>query len=144
MIKRYIDVTIAVVSAALMPIKATLILVAICIALDTCFGLYKAYKTKTPITSRGLSAVISKMFLYEFVVILLFFIDSLLLNDLVKMLIPVELFLTRLVGIILVGVEVLSIHENIKIATGFDFIDMAKQVLKRGKSIKEGIEDIAK
>jgi len=84
------------------------------------------------------------MFLYEFVVILLFFIDSLLLNDLVKMLIPVELFLTRLVGIILVGVEVLSIHENIKIATGFDFIDMAKQVLKRGKSIKEGIEDIAK
>ena len=144
MIKRYIDVTIAVVSAALMPIKATLILVAICIALDTCFGLYKAYKTKTPITSRGLSAIISKLFLYEFVIIFLYFIDSLLLNDLVKMLIPVDLFLTRVVGIVLVGVEVLSIHENIKESTGFDFIKMAKQVLKRGKSIKRNIEDIAK
>lgn len=144
MIKRYIDVTIAVVSAALMPIKATLILVAICIALDTCFGLFKAYKKKKPITSRGLSAIISKLFLYEFVVIFLFFIDSLLLNDLVKMLIPIELFLTRIVGIILVGIEVLSIHENIKDATGFDFIKMAKIILSRGKSIKEGIEDIAK
>ena len=143
MIKRYIDVTIAVVSAALMPIKATLILVGICIALDTCFGLYKAYKLKTPITSRGLSAVISKLFLYEFVVIFLYFIDSLLLNDLVKMLIPVDLFLTRVVGIVLVGVEVLSIHENIKESTGFDFIQMSKNVLKRGKSIKEGIEEIA-
>lgn len=144
MIKRYLDVTIAVVSAALMPIKATLILVAVCIAFDTCFGLYKAYKTNTPITSRGLSAIISKLFLYEFVIIFLFFIDSLLLNDLVKMLIPVELFLTRVVGIVLVGVEVVSIHENIKESTGFDFIQMAKDILSRGKSIKEGIEDIAK
>ena len=144
MIKRYIDVTIAVVSAALMPIKATLILVAICIALDTCFGLFKAYKKKKPITSRGLSAIISKLFLYEFVVIFLYFIDNLLLNDLVKMLIPVDLFLTRIVGIVLVGVEVLSIHENIKESTGFDFIDMAKTILSRSKTIKEEIEDIAK
>ena len=139
--KRYIETLGAVIASALMPIKATLLLVAICIILDTFFGIYKAYKTKQAITSRALSAVISKMFLYEFVVIMCFAIDTIMLNELLKSVSPVDLILTRLVGFVMVAVETLSILENIKISTGYDFIKMAKDILSRGKSLKTELDE---
>jgi hypothetical protein len=142
MIRRYSDVAAAMILSSIMPIRATLILVAVCIILDTAFGLYKAHQKKQAITSKLFSAVVSKMFLYEFVIIFLFFIDSYLLNDIMKMFCPVDLFLTKLAGVVLVGVETLSIHENIKEATGFDFIYLSKNILRRGKIIKKSIEDI--
>jgi len=139
--KRYIETLLAVSASALMPIKATLILVGFCIMTDTIFGLYKAYKLKSPITSRALSAVISKMFLYEFVIIMFFAIDTIILNDLLKSISPVDLLLTRLTGVVMVAVETLSILENIKLSTGYDFIKMAKEVVSRGQSIKTELDE---
>jgi len=136
------ETIIAVCLAALMPIKPLILLVGVCISLDTFFGIYRAIKQRQRITSRALSAVISKMALYEFTLILFYFIDSIILNDIAKSFTPVDLFVTKMVAAVLVSVEVLSILENIKLATGHDFIGMAKKTLKRGKSVKDEVQDI--
>ena len=132
----------AICLAAIMPIKPLVLLVGVCISLDTFFGVFRAYKQGKKITSRALSAVISKMALYEFVLILFFFIDSLILNDIAKTFTPVDLFMTKVVAAVLISVECISILENIKLSTGYDFIGMAKKTLKRGKSVKDEVEDI--
>lgn len=136
------ETIIAVCLAALMPIKPLILLVGVCISLDTFFGIYRAIKQRKKITSRALSEVISKMALYEFALILFYFIDSIILNDIAKSFTPVDLFVTKMVAAVLVSVEVLSILENIKLATGYDFIDMAKKTLRRSKSFKNEVEDI--
>ena len=136
------ETIIAVCLAALMPIKPLILLVGVCISLDTFFGIYRAVKQRKKITSRALSAVISKMALYELALILFYFIDSIILNDVAKSFTPVDLFITKMAAAVLVSVEVLSIFENIKLATGHDFIGMAKKTLKRSKSIKNEVEDI--
>ena len=136
------ETIIAVCLAALMPIKPLILLVGVCISLDTFFGIYRAIKQRKKITSRALSAVISKMALYELALILFYFIDSIILNDIAKSFTPVDLFITKMVAAVLVSVEVLSILENIKLATGYDFIDMAKKTLRRSKSFKNEVEDI--
>lgn len=136
------ETIITVCLAALMPIKPLILLVGVCISLDTFFGIFRAIKQRQRITSRALSAVISKMALYEFALILFYFIDSIILNDIAKSFTPVDLFVTKMVAAVLVSVEVLSILENIKLATGYDFIDMAKKTLRRGKSFKNEVEDI--
>ena len=136
------ETIITVCLAALMPIKPLILLVGVCISLDTFFGIYRAVKQRKKITSRALSAVISKMALYEFALILFYFIDSIILNDIAKSFTPVDLFVTKMVAAVLVSVEVLSILENVKLATGHDFIGMAKKTLRRSKSIKNEVEDI--
>ncbi len=132
----------AICLAAIIPIKPLILLVGVCISLDTFFGIYRAIKQRKKITSRGLSAVISKMALYEFALILFYFIDSIILNDIAKSFTPVDLFVTKMVAAVLVNVEVLSILENIKLATGYDFIGMVKKTLRRDKSFKNEVEDI--
>ena len=136
------ETIITVCLAALMPIKPLILLVGVCISLDTFFGIFRAIKQRQRITSRALSAVISKMALYEFALILFYFIDSIILNDIAKSFTPVDLFVTKMVAAVLVSVEVLSILENIKLATGHDFIGMAKKTLKRSKSLKDEVQDI--
>ena len=140
--KKYIETFVTLIASALMPIQAILLLVGICIILDTIFGIFKSYKNNIPITSRNLGHVISKMFLYEFVVIMFYSIDTILLNDLMKSVFPIDLLLTKLTGTVMIMVETISILENIKLATGYDFIQMAKDAMKRGKSIKNQLNEI--
>ncbi len=132
----------AICLAAIIPIKPLVLLVGVCISLDTFFGVFRAYKQGKKITSRELSSVISKMALYEFALILFYFIDSIILNDIAKSFTPVDLFVTKMVAAVLVSVEVLSILENVKLATGHDFIGMAKKTLRRSKSVKDEVQDI--
>ena len=58
------------------PIKGIFLTVAVFIALDTCTGIWKCKKLKKPITSRGLSALVSKTLLYEALVLATFLIDT--------------------------------------------------------------------
>jgi hypothetical protein len=67
---------LAVISTFLMPISGLLFLVGFVIVLDTITGVWKSIKQKVPITSRGLSAIISKMLLYEVTVIMFYMIDE--------------------------------------------------------------------
>jgi hypothetical protein len=99
---------LATISAFLMPISGLLFLVGFVILLDTITGVWKSIKNKVKITSRGLSAIISKMLLYEVTVIMFYMIDQFILNHIILQFFSVELLLTKVLALILVSIEILQ------------------------------------
>lgn len=130
--------------AFLLPIRGILIAVGLCIVIDTCFGIGKALKLKQPITSRALSRIISKMFLYEGVVILFFILDLFVLGEFVRIFIDINFFLTKVISMVLVFIELKSMDENFKLMYGTSLWDKLKDVLARAKDLKEEIDELKK
>jgi hypothetical protein len=133
---------IAVIWAFLMPISGLLFLVGFVIALDTVTGIWKSIKKKIPITSKGLSAIISKMMLYEVTVILFYMIDHFILNNIIMHFFTVELLLTKVLALILVSIEVMSINENYKAVKGLDLWQAMKNLFARAKDIKKEVDEL--
>jgi hypothetical protein len=133
---------IAMLWAFLMPISGLLFLVGFVIVLDTVTGIWKSYKNKVKITSRGLSAIISKMLLYEVTVVLFYMIDTFILNNIILQFFSVDLLLTKVLALILVSIEVMSINENYKAVKGLDLWQAMKNLFARAKEIKKDIDEI--
>lgn len=133
---------LATISAFLMPISGLLFLVGFVIILDTITGVWKSIKNKTKITSRGLSAIISKMLLYEVTVILFYMIDHFILNNIILQFFSVQLLLTKVLALILVSIEVMSINENYKAVKGLDLWQAMKNLFARAKDIKKEVDEI--
>ena len=133
---------LATISAFLMPISGLLFLVGFVIVLDTVTGIWKSIKNKTKITSRGLSAIISKMLLYEVTVILFYMIDHFILNNIILQFFSVQLLLTKVLALILVSIEVMSINENYKAVKGLDLWQSMKNLFARAKDIKKEVDEI--
>ena len=133
---------IAMLWAFLMPISGLLFLVGFVIVLDTVTGIWKSYKNKVKITSRGLSAIISKMLLYEVTVVLFYMIDTFILNNIILQFFSVDLLLTKVLALILVSIEVMSINENYKEVKGLDLWQAMKNLFARAKEIKKEVNEI--
>jgi hypothetical protein len=133
---------LAVVGSFFLPISGILFLVGFAIFVDTLTGLWKAKKLKIPITSRKLSAVISKLFLYELAVIGFYLIDFWILNDIIKQFFSVELMLTKILSLVLVSIEVMSINENYFAIRQISIWDSMKSLFARAKEIKNDINGI--
>ena len=128
---------IGIIVAFLAPIKPLIIIVGVCIILDTLFGILRAKKQGQKITSNKLSRLVSKMFLYQAVVILFFAIEKYILVDFILSFTSVELFLTKLVTFGLISIEIISINENYEIISGVNLFQKIKNNLKRGSDLKE-------
>jgi hypothetical protein len=122
------------------PIQGLLISVATAIALDTIFGIAKAIKLKDKITSRKLSNIVSKFVLYQAAVLLIFTIDTFLLGEFFKLWFSIPFFFTKIVTIILIFIETVSIKENFEQAFKVNVFKLLKSFLKRGVEIKEDID----
>ena len=133
---------IAMLWAFLMPISGLLFLVGFVIVLDTVTGIWKSYKNKVKITSRGLSAIISKMLLYEVTVVLFYMIDTFILNNIILQFFSVDLLLTKVLALIPVSIEVMSINENYKAVKGLDLWQAMKNLFARAKEIKKEVDEI--
>ena len=137
--KEKIRILLSVVIAFIAPIKPLLIVIGLVICIDTISGIYKVFKTKEKFSSRKLSRTISKMVLYLGSIILIFILDKYLLVEVVKIFTTVDLFPTKTWTMFLVGVELLSIRENIKAATKVDIWEKFKSILRRAKEEKDEI-----
>ena len=133
---------LAIVSSFFLPIYGILILIFFCIVFDTITGIWKAKKTKTPVTSRRLSAIISKVLLYEATVMLFYLMDYYLLNDIVMTFFSVELLTTKILALVLVSVEVISINENYKAVKGIDLWASLKNLFARAKEVTQDFKNI--
>jgi hypothetical protein len=122
------------------PIQGLLISVGTAIALDTIFGIAKAIRLKEKITSRKLSNIVSKFVLYQAAVLLIFTIDVFLLGEFFKLWFSIPYFFTKVVTIILIFIEAVSIKENFEEAFNVDVLKMLKKFLKRSIDIKEDID----
>jgi hypothetical protein len=135
---------LAVVGAFFLPISGILFLVGFAIFVDTLTGLWKAKKLKIKITSRKLSAIISKLFLYELAVIGFYLIDYFILNDIILKFFSVPLMVTKITALTLCSIELISISENYKIIYGINIWQSLKNLLKRGAELKDDVDKIKK
>lgn len=124
------------------PVGDILILVGCAIILDTLTGIWKSIKTGQQITSRKLSSVISKMLLYQSTVLLFYMLDVFILNEIVIAFFNVPLLTTKILGLTLVSVEIVSINENYKKVMNVDLWSSLKNMLSRAKEIKTDISKV--
>ena len=133
---------LAVVSTFFLPITGILFLIGFSIVIDTITGIWKSKKLGVPITSRKLSAIISKLMLYEVAVILFYLIDRFILNDIILTFFSVPLMLTKILSLVLVSIEVMSISENYKAVKGIDLWQAMKLLFARARDIKQDKDTI--
>lgn len=135
-------IAIASLMAFFAPIHGILIAISIAICMDTITGIYKAKKLKNPIISRKMSDIIAKMITYETCILLLYLIDYFLLSEFMSLWFSTQYFFTKLVALVVVGIELTSIKENIEAATQKDIFKWIKSCLQRSKDIKKDIDDL--
>ena len=133
---------ISICFAFFIPISGILIMIGVLIIIDTFTGIWKANKLEDKITSRKLSAIISKLALYEVTVIMFFLIDQFILNDIILTFFSVPFMLTKVVALVLASIEVMSINENYKVVKGIDLWQSMKLLFARAKDIKDDINKI--
>lgn len=133
-----------VVSAFLIPVIPLILIVGVCIAIDTIMGIRRAKKKKEEITSRKASNIISKMVLYDSAIILFFIIEKFILSDIIGKFTDIPLILTKIVAATLVMIELKSIDESFQFIYKYSLWDKFKQMIKRGKSLKTELEDLKK
>ena len=133
---------LSVIGAFFMPITGMVLAVGFAIFLDTITGIWKSRKNGVPIRSRRLSAVISKMFLYQVTIILFFLIDWFILNGILKAIFNQDLLLTKVLSLVLISIEVVSINENYKAVRGIDLWASLKKLLSRAKELKNDSDEI--
>lgn len=126
------------------PIYGLLIAVGFAIFLDTFTGIFKSVKLNgwRSIRSRKLSNIVSKMLLYQITILLLFVIDNYVLNEFIAVHFTIKFMFTKLVAILLIFIELVSIKENIEEALKIDIWKMLKNLLNRAKEVKEDINEI--
>ena len=125
-----------------LPVSGLFMLVGFCIGLDTITGIWKARKLKEKISSRKLSGIISKMMLYEVTVILFFLIDNFILNQIMLKFFSVPLMLTKIVALILISIELMSINENVIAVKGLNLWEAMRALFARAKIIKTDIDGL--
>ena len=117
-------------------------MIGVLIIFDTVAGIWKANKLGEKITSRRLSAIISKLALYELTVIMFFLIDRFILNDIMLTFFSVPFMLTKVVALVLSSIEVMSINESWKKVHQLDLWQSAKLLFARAKEIKDDINKL--
>jgi len=133
---------ISICFAFFLPISGILIMIGVLISIDTITGIWKAKKIGDKITSRKLSAIISKLALYEVTVIMFFLIDQFILNDIILTFFSVPFMLTKIVALVLSSIEVMSINENYKVVKGIDLWQSMKLLFARAKDIKDNLNKL--
>lgn len=98
--------------------------------------------TKKKFNSRSLRiGLISKMISYEAAVLLFFLIDYTMINDAMLTVFSVPYVLTKIVGLFIIGIEVISMDEKIRVRYGDDkgVIQRFKNFVKSIKKIKDSL-----
>ena len=101
-------------ASLLSPIKYLLIIVGVFIVIDTVLGIWNAKHQQIPITSNRLSSVLSKMFVYQGIVILAYAIDVTILGGIVAIFVSVPLLITKIATMMVLINEAYSIDEKIR------------------------------
>jgi len=134
---KYLITALVAVYSFFAPIQVILLVIGLAIFLDTVVAIRL---TTEKFSSRRLrKGLVGKMITYQSAVILFFLIDYAMVNDMVKTVFSVDYTLTKLVGLFLASIEVVSIDEKIRVRYGNDkgFIARFKRFISNAKKIKD-------
>lgn len=135
----YLKSFILALGSFFLPVKPLLLLVGLFICSDTILGVWAAHKRGEKINSRKLGNIIPKIILYQAAVLIGYVLDVLLLGEFINYFINIPMFITKIIAMILIFVEALSINENFENITGKNLFNSAKQLITRGINIKKDI-----
>jgi hypothetical protein len=138
--------------AVFAPLVPLLLFIGAIIGIDTLFGIIAAKKTGKEIKSSKLARVLSKSLVYMSLVFIFFGMDFILLNQAVMHYWPVEYVVTKLVALCIIGVEIFSIDEKLRMINkgkGLRYyfkmlMSKLKFILASVKDVKDDIDDIEK
>lgn len=124
------------------PIQGVMIIAGIFILLDTISGIWKARKIGEAITSNKGKRIFYKLLIYQGTIMTCFLLERFILTDIISTFITITPYLiTKIIALLVVSNEIISLNENIEKATGQDLFDRARTVLKVAKGIKNEIDD---
>ena len=134
---KYLITAFIAVYSFFAPIQVILLVIGLAILIDTLVAI--KLSTEKFSSRRLRKGIVGKMITYESAVLLFFLIDYAMVNDMVKTVFSVDYTLTKLVGLFLCSIEVVSIDEKIRLKYGDDkgFIARFKSFIKKAKSIKD-------
>lgn len=134
----FFELILNAILAIILPIQIYLLLVGGFIALSTFLGILAAKKEKEKIELGKLtSGLVRKMFIYTPTTIAIYWLDTILLGDILMQFIPVQNFITKVGTMIILGNEFVSINKNFAILTGKSISDRAKIGIKNILSLKK-------
>jgi hypothetical protein len=110
--------------AVFSPLAPILFSVGFLILADFIVGLYRAKVRNETITSRKMSNTISKMVLYQIMIISLFILETFLLDKVIP--------LTKMGAVFIALVEIKSISESIEMITGVNIWKKVIEAIRRG------------
>ncbi len=137
-----IAITLAgVVTAFLAPIKGLLILMVLFLALDTCAGIYVAYRKEgwDGFRSHKLFNLVIKSFFYLITIIMAFFADKFLVDGSI---LGVNLFLAKAITVVWCYVEAKSIDEKSQKLGNKSIWKIITELLSGLKSIKSDLNEV--
>lgn len=117
----------ASIFGVLAPVLAIVYSLTFIIFLDFIFGIIKAIKLKEEITSRKMSQSISKIFLYNLLIIGLFIIDEYIAQT--------GIGLDKVGASLIIIVEMRSIDEHFLKLFGYSLWEKISEQINRGKSL---------
>lgn len=141
--KTYLSTILFSFLAVIAPIKPLIILAFGAIILDTYFGLWKTVRLKgwKAIRSRRLSDTITKSFLYVGGILLIFFAEMYILQDITSKYTSIDNFLTKTFTIFCLVVEAKSINESYYEVKGVNLWKSMIVFIQRARETSNKIKD---
>jgi hypothetical protein len=141
--KTYLSTILFSFLAVIAPIKPLILLAFGAIILDTYFGLWKTVSLKgwKAIRSRRLSDTITKSFLYVGGILLIFFAEMYILQDITSKYTTIDNFLTKAFTIFCLVVEAKSINESYYEVKGVNLWKSMIVFIQRARETSNKIKD---
>ena len=120
-----------------------MVLVGFMIVLDTIFGIWSSKKLGKKLESRKFARFITKMLVYQCVVIVAYALDHLILGDFFLLFVSIKMVVTKAAALSLVVAELFSIDEKLKnVNAGEGLWFHFSRLLQIAKMVKKEAEEI--
>ena len=125
------------------PIGGIILLVALSTILDTCFGIWRAYKEDRKVTSKkARHGLVPKVLSYVGAVMLVYASDYFIINELTQMVVSIDFLSTKIIALVLLSIEVKSMDESFQAVKGWSFLGRFTKLIKKAKDIKKDLNEI--
>lgn len=124
------------------PVQGIILLVALATIIDTIFGMWRAYKTKIKINSKTLRhGLVPKLLSYVGLIMFIYTSDYFILNELFMSMLSIQYISTKIIALVLIGIEIRSWDESFLAVRGYSFLQKMVGMLNKFKNIKKQIKD---
>ena len=138
----FIKTLLVLIATILAPIKGLLLVTGMAVFLDTIFAIYTTIKLNgwASYQSTKLFNIVVKSFFYLGSIVLTYFIDTHIVGN--NLIMGIELFLSKVITIFWLYIEVKSIDETSQKHGNKPFYIIIKNILDKAKDLKKDINEI--